>query len=55
MSFNAVFWGQRATLFFRSFPYLLFSFAAMLAIERVYETPWPLINSSWEARCWFPR
>jgi hypothetical protein len=36
VSFNAVFWGQRDFIL-SEFPYLLFSFAAMLAVERVYE------------------
>jgi hypothetical protein len=36
VSFNPVFWGQRDFIL-SEFPYLLFSFAALLAIERVYE------------------
>jgi hypothetical protein len=36
LSFNPVFWGQRDFILSES-PYLLFSFAALLAIERVYD------------------
>ena len=36
VSFNPVFWGQRDFIL-SEFPYLLFSFAALLAIEWVYE------------------
>ena len=36
LSFNPVFWGQRDFIL-SEFPYLLFSFAALLAIERVYD------------------
>jgi hypothetical protein len=35
LSFNPVFWGQREFIL-SEFPYLLFSFGALLAIERVY-------------------
>jgi hypothetical protein len=36
VSFNPVFWGQRDFIL-SEFPYLLFSFAALLAIERIYK------------------
>jgi hypothetical protein len=35
LSFNPVFWGQRDFIL-SEFPYLLFSFAALLVVERVY-------------------
>ncbi len=37
ISFNPVFWGQRDFIL-SEFPYLLFSFTALLALERVYAT-----------------